>query len=317
MNKNKITETIELERQGNGVITEMEKQLGQAILNRNFDEYYKWIKIVLYKKTSKEICQDQFEIFQKAFRPYRIFIDPELKKIKENLLGFFQEEFTDNDPIIQCKIFEGILEGIFLEKQIEGLKNKLASFELNQIDNLYFQQQNTKNENYNCSICYSSFLMLIAEISREHDQSVSDFLTNFDPLQPLKIIDENLMKILQLHGDADTKKKPKLLIGLFIKTIWNMVEKIDKRFISMYRNAQLPFERYPKVTNSKDIIEKIKNVKKYNNEVESGYFERWLNYLRGKQEVESAKLKTWNTPLIKVLEDLENRAVKNENEKVV
>ncbi|MFH1838594.1 MAG: hypothetical protein ABH808_03860 [Candidatus Kuenenbacteria bacterium] len=300
---------VEQKEKGNGVITEMEKELNKAILKRNFNEYYKWLNNELVKKEKEIIYQDQFKIFERVFN---IYIIPE--KVKENLLDLFQESFTENKPIIQCKIFEGLLEGIFLQKQREKLKNKLKEQELfERIDSLYLQQQTMKDGEYEYKICFSSFVMLIMEIAREHGKSVSELLDNYSPTKSLEIIDENLINKLKLHGLADTKKKPKLLIGSFIRAIWERVEKIDERFSSiyretMYRNAKLPFERYPKVTDPENIIGKLNNVKKYSKDFDPTYLERWLNYLRGKQEVERAKLEVVEKPFLEVLEDLENRA---------
>ncbi|MFH1838270.1 MAG: hypothetical protein ABH808_02105 [Candidatus Kuenenbacteria bacterium] len=282
----------------------MENRLNEAIKNRNFNKYYEWLNLKLLKEKSEIICQDQKEIFERAFNPYYMPTG-----FKKNLLDLFQENFTENNPIIQCKIFEGLLEGVFLYKQTEILKNKLTEDKLlDRINSLYLEQQ-TREDGKN-RICFSSFIMLIMEIAREHEKPVLDLLNDYSPSNPLEIIDKDLINKLNLYTLADTKKKPKLLIGLLIRAIWERVEKIDERFSSMYRNAKLPFERYPKVTDPENIIGKLNNVKKYSNNPEysdKGYLERWLNYLRGKQEVEEAKLAVVQKSFLEVLNDLEKR----------
>jgi hypothetical protein len=64
----------------------------------------------LVKKNQKKSVITK-KIFKEEFSHYNI-----PQELKNNLLGLFQEDFTDNDPIAQCKIFEEILEGIFLLK---------------------------------------------------------------------------------------------------------------------------------------------------------------------------------------------------------
>lgn len=150
------------------------------------------------------------------------------------------------------------------------------------------------------------------EITREYKIPITNLLTNFSPFIPLEIIDENLSNKLELRGRVDKVKKPKLLIALIIRAIWDRVEKIDERFISMYRNPSLG-ERYPKVAEPKNIIEKIKNAKKYSSEhpqQEKDYLERWLNYLRGRQKVMETMLMVAFSykSLGRALEDLEEEA---------
>jgi hypothetical protein len=161
-------------------------------------------------------------------------------------------------------------------------------------------------------ICFSSFIMLITEITREYDDmSISRLLNNNFHFRPLKIIDLNLIKKLNLQP-VDIFKRPKILIGLLIRGIWEKVKEIDESFTSMYH---LPFDLYPKVADPENLIAIIKNARAFSKNpafLDPSFLKRLLDFISRKQKIEELKLKVINgMPFIKALEELEDYVLKN------